>query len=101
MAAPCKRLPTCEVLAKAGDTIWRANVASVESGRNNGKSSIRMAGVDGQGVVFNTDVSRVSGTSQGQFRVNFDGSAENRPWALGGISVERTPNPGMAKVRIQ
>ncbi len=95
-AAVCRHMPLCEVPAKAGDVIWRANIVGGKS-----ESSISVADVDGRGVAFRLHVRDASGGRSLPFRVNFDGSAENRPWDLGGIRVEPTPDLTVVKVKIE
>jgi hypothetical protein len=86
-------LKACHALVKGGDVVQGVRIAGGEF-----VSLIRVAGLDGRGVVFSRYVSGVSGQSLDFFRVNYDGSKANCPETLDGIKVERTPDPTRARV---
>jgi hypothetical protein len=94
-AISCRQRQVCDVLAKAGDIIWRVNIGGEEY-----ENGIRVVGVDEHGVVFDMYALGSSGMKSEFFRVNFDGKVEYRPSTLDGIRVEKTPAQGIAKVTI-
>jgi hypothetical protein len=90
----CERRP-CTVAAKKGDLLWRASLAYVL------KTEMTVADVDGRGVVLQERDGRLlTGGGFGSFRVNYDGSRERGPSAMR-FEVERTPDPGIAKVTLR